>query len=57
MVWCERWNIRINKENIQAICFACGNGQAVSHLTLQEPNIPFVNQVNYVCVMFGENYL
>jgi hypothetical protein len=54
---CECWNIKINKNRIQAICFSRGNGQVESHLTLQELNIAFVNQVKYVCVIFGENYM
>ena len=29
--------------------------EAESHLTLKGPIIPFVKQVKYVCVMFGEN--
>ena len=50
--WCERWNIKINEDKTQAIYFSLGNGPAESHLTLKGRNIPFVNHVKYIGVIF-----
>jgi len=53
-LWCERWNIKINEDKTQAIYFSRGNGPAESHLTLKGRNIPFVNQVKYLGVIFDK---
>jgi hypothetical protein len=51
-LWCERWNIKINEDKTQAIYFSRGNGPAEFNLTLKGRNIPFVNQVKYLGVIF-----
>jgi hypothetical protein len=51
--WCERWNIKINEEKIQGIYFSRRRGPPESHLTLNGPNIPFVNSAKYLGVIFG----
>jgi hypothetical protein len=52
--WCERWNIKINKDKTQAIYFAYRLRPPEDHLTLNVRNIPFVNHVKYICVIFDE---
>jgi hypothetical protein len=44
--WCERWNIKRNEDKTQAIYF--------SLLTLNGQNIPFVNNVKYLGVIFDK---
>jgi hypothetical protein len=41
--WCERWNIRINEDKIQAIYFSHRLRPPEAHFTLNGRNIPFVN--------------
>jgi hypothetical protein len=48
---CERWNIKINEDKTQAICFCHRRRPAEAHLTLNGRNIPFVNQVKYLGVI------
>jgi hypothetical protein len=52
--WCVCWNIKINEDKIQGICFSCGCGPPFSHLTsiFNGRNIPFVNSVKYLVVIF-----
>jgi hypothetical protein len=50
--WCDRWNIKINEDKAQAIYFSHQRRQPDSLLTLNGRNIPFVNSVNYLGVIF-----
>jgi hypothetical protein len=52
--WCERWNIKINEEKIRAIYITHRNGPPNSPLTLNGRNIPFVNSVKYLGVIFDK---
>jgi hypothetical protein len=51
---CKRWNIKINVDNFRAIYFTQRNGPPMSLLTLNGRNIPFVNSVKYLCVIFDK---
>jgi hypothetical protein len=50
--WCERWNIEIYEDNTRAIFFSNQRGPPDSLLTLNGWNIPFVNNVKYLGVIF-----
>jgi hypothetical protein len=50
--WCERWNIKINSDKIQAIYFSHRLRPTEAHLTLNGWDIPFVNRVKYLGVNF-----
>jgi hypothetical protein len=50
--WCEHWNIKINEDKTQGICFSHSRRPAESHLTLNGQNIPFVNK--YLSVIFDK---
>jgi hypothetical protein len=50
--WCERWNIKINGEKTRGIYFSRSRRLPESHLTLNGINIPFVNNVKYLGVIF-----
>jgi hypothetical protein len=50
--WCEHWNIKINEEKTQAIYFSHRIRAPESLLTLNGRNIPFVNNVKYLGVIF-----
>jgi hypothetical protein len=52
VAWCERWNIKINEDKTRAIYFAHRNRLPDSLLTLNGRNIPFVNSVKYLGVIF-----
>jgi hypothetical protein len=52
--WCERWNIKINEEKTQAIHFSHRIRPPRSLLTLNGRNIPFVNNVKYLGVIFDK---
>jgi hypothetical protein len=51
-LWCERWNIKINEDKTQAIYFSHRLRPPETHLTLNGRNIPFVNHVKYLGVIF-----
>jgi hypothetical protein len=51
--WCERWNI-INEVKTQGIYSSRSRRPSESHLTLNGQNIPFVNNVKYLGVIFDE---
>jgi hypothetical protein len=53
-IWCTRWNIKINEDKTQAIYFSHRLRPPEAHLTLNEQNIPFVNHVKYVGVIFDK---
>jgi hypothetical protein len=52
--WCERWNIKINEDNTQAIYFSHRLRPHEVHLTLNGQNIPFVNHTIYLGVTFNK---
>jgi hypothetical protein len=52
--WSERWNIKINEDKTQAIYFSHRFRPPEAHLTLSEGNIPFVNHVKYLGVIFDK---
>jgi hypothetical protein len=48
--WCERWNIKINKDKTREIYLSYSD----SLLTLNGRNIPFERSVKYVGVIFDK---
>jgi hypothetical protein len=52
--WCERWNIKINEDKTQGIYFSHSRRPPVSHLTLNGRDIPFVNSIKYLGVIFDK---
>jgi hypothetical protein len=50
--WWERCNIEINEDKTPAFYFSHRRGPPESHLTLNGWNIPFVNNVKYLGVIF-----
>jgi hypothetical protein len=46
--WCECRNIKINEDKTQGIYLSRSHQLAVSHLTLNWRDIPFVNSVKYL---------
>jgi hypothetical protein len=53
--WCERWNMKINEDkNTQVIYFSHRRRQLEPLLTLNRWNIPFVNNVKYLGVIFDK---
>jgi hypothetical protein len=52
--YCERWNIKINEEKTRAVYFTHQKRPPDSPLTLNGRNIPFVNSVKYLVVIFDK---
>jgi hypothetical protein len=52
--WCERWNIKINEDKTQTIYFSHQRRPPDSLFTLNGRNIPFVNSVKYLVVIFDK---
>jgi hypothetical protein len=52
--WCECWNIQINEDKTPATYFSHWNRPPDSLLTLNGRNIPFVNSVKYLGVIFDK---
>jgi hypothetical protein len=52
--WCERWNIKINKEKTRGIYFSHSHRPPESHLTLNGRHIPVVSSVKYLGVIFDK---
>lgn len=50
--WCERWNIEINEEKTRAIHFSRRLTPVEACLTMNRRNVPFVNQVKNLGVVF-----
>jgi hypothetical protein len=50
--WCQRWNIKINEGKTQAIYFSKRRRMPGDDLQLNGRNIPFVNSVKYLGVIF-----
>jgi hypothetical protein len=48
------WNIKINEDNTQAIHFSHQLRRPEAHLTLNGRNIPFLNHVKYLGVIFDK---
>jgi hypothetical protein len=51
--WCHRWNIKINEGKSQAIYFSRRRRMPEDDLQLNGRNVPFVNSVKYLDVIFG----
>jgi hypothetical protein len=54
--WCEHWSIKINEVETQALYFSNKLRPPEAHLTLNGWNIPFVNHVKYLCVIFDKRF-
>jgi hypothetical protein len=54
LAWCERWNIKINEDKTQAIYFSHHRRPPDFLLTLNGWNIPFINSVRYLGVIFDK---
>jgi hypothetical protein len=52
--WCERWNIKTNEDKTRAIYFTHRNRPPDSLPTLNGWNIPFINSVKYLGVIFDK---
>jgi hypothetical protein len=52
--WCERWNIKINEDKTRAIYFTHRIRPTEPLLILNGRNIPFVNSVKYLGVIFDK---
>jgi hypothetical protein len=50
--WCERWNIKINKDEIRAVCLCHKLRPPEVTLALNGWSIPFVIHVKYLDVIF-----
>jgi hypothetical protein len=53
-VWSKRWNIKINEDKTRAIYFTSRNRPPDSLLKLNGRNIPFVNSVKYLDLLFDK---
>jgi hypothetical protein len=51
---CDRWNIKINEDMTQGIYFSRSRRTPESHLTLNGRDIPFVNSIQYLGVIFDK---
>jgi hypothetical protein len=49
---CESWKIKINEDKTQGIYFSSSCRPPESQITLNGRNIPFVNNVKYLSVIF-----
>jgi hypothetical protein len=52
--WCERWNIKINEDKTQTIYFCHKNKPPDSLFIFNGWNIPFVNSIKYLGVIFNK---
>jgi hypothetical protein len=52
--WCERWNSKTNEDKTQGIYFSRSRQRPDSHLTLNGRNIPLVNSIKYLNVIFDK---
>jgi hypothetical protein len=55
--WFERWNIKLNEDKTRAIYFSHRIRTPESLLTLNGRNIPFVNSVKYLGVIFDKKII
>jgi hypothetical protein len=51
-LWCERWNVKTTEDKTHVIYLSCGNGLARCQCSLKGRNIPFVNKVKYISIIF-----
>jgi hypothetical protein len=54
VAWCKHWNMKINEEKSRAVYFSHRIRPPESLLTLNGQNIPFVNSVKYLGVIFDK---
>jgi hypothetical protein len=52
--WCKRWNIKINYDKTRAIYISRPISPPYSLLTLNGRDIPFVNSIKYLGVIFDK---
>jgi hypothetical protein len=52
--WCEHWNIKINEDETRAIYFSHQRAPPESLLTSNGRNIPVVNNVEYLGIIFDK---
>jgi hypothetical protein len=52
--WCKHWNIKINEDKTRAIYFTRRNRQPDSLFTMNGRNVPFLNSVKYLGVLFDK---
>jgi hypothetical protein len=52
VAWCERWNIKIKEDKTRAIYLSHQRAAPGSLLTMNGRNMPFVNNVKYLGVLF-----
>jgi hypothetical protein len=52
--WCERWNIKINKDKTLAVYFSHWRRLVEAYLTVKGRHIPFVNNVKHLDVIFDK---
>jgi hypothetical protein len=52
--WCKHWSIKINEEKTRAFYFSHWIRPPESLLTLNGQNIPFLNSVKYLGVIFDK---
>jgi hypothetical protein len=52
--WCEPWNIKNNEDKTQRIYFPRSREPPEPHFTMNGRNIPFVNIVKYLGVIFDK---
>jgi hypothetical protein len=55
--WCERWNIKIRENKTGANYFSHRTRRPDPLLTLNGRNIPFVNSVKYLGVIFDKRMI
>jgi hypothetical protein len=56
-MWCNRWNIKINEDKSQDIYFSQRFRPPEVHRILHGQNIPFVNHVKYLGVIFDKRII
>jgi hypothetical protein len=56
-MWCKHWNIKMNKDKTWAVYFSHRRRPSEVHLTLNGRNIPFVNHVKYLNVIFNNRII
>jgi hypothetical protein len=54
VMWCDRWNININKDKTRATNFSHRLWPPETHLTLNGRNIPFVSHIKYLGIIFDK---
>jgi hypothetical protein len=52
--WCKRWNIKLIEFNTQANYFSHRLNPSEAHLAINGRNIPFVNHLKYLGVIFNK---